>query len=218
VTDCVSKVDRRVRRSTAALQHALVELTLEKGYSATTIDDITNRADVARATFYAHYTDKQALLTSIATDLTDDMTIRFGPRAPMSSTTRGEVALEMFRHAETNRDIYRVLLGGAGDPPVLHAYVDALAKAAEVIFAARAKSLKVTPRLPVEFLARMWVGQHVALLSWWLLGDLPYTAEQVALMRTKYHVNGAEWAHGAAPGQWVFDASLYGPDAEVPVS
>ncbi|MGH8890531.1 MAG: TetR/AcrR family transcriptional regulator [Acidothermaceae bacterium] len=215
-----TKVDRRVRRSIAALQKALIELALEKGYQATTIEDITNRADVARATFYAHYSDKQALLTSIAIDLTEDMTRQFAPLAPVSATWNGAVSLAMFKHAAANRDVYRFVFSGAGDPPAFQAFVDSLAESTRRVFVSRlqrtrGEQTRVQPRQPVEFLARMWIGEQVALLSWWLHDDPPYTAEQMALMRTRYQIYGAEWAHGMEPGEWVFDESLFGPADDV---
>ena len=46
--------DRRVRRTQNLLAKALIALTLEKGYEAVTIRDITQRADVAYATFFRH--------------------------------------------------------------------------------------------------------------------------------------------------------------------
>ena len=58
----MKKLDRRVRRTQHALRTALIELTLEKGFEAVTILEITERADVGRSTFYAHFADKEDLL------------------------------------------------------------------------------------------------------------------------------------------------------------
>ena len=41
---------------------AFLALVIEKGYEKTTIQDILDRADVGRSTFYAHFRDKEALL------------------------------------------------------------------------------------------------------------------------------------------------------------
>jgi hypothetical protein len=46
-----TKIDPRVRRTRRILQDALVSLVLEKEYSAISIKDITNRAEVAYITF-----------------------------------------------------------------------------------------------------------------------------------------------------------------------
>ncbi|HEX2906841.1 MAG TPA: TetR family transcriptional regulator, partial [Phototrophicaceae bacterium] len=54
--------DLRVRRTRKLLQQALIELTVEKGFAAVTVRDITERAMVNRSTFYRHYLDKYELL------------------------------------------------------------------------------------------------------------------------------------------------------------
>lgn len=59
------KVDRRIARTRHLLQQAFVETVQEKGFTATSIQDITARANVRRSTFYAHFADKYALLESM---------------------------------------------------------------------------------------------------------------------------------------------------------
>ncbi len=61
----VKGVDPRVRRTRQLLQQAFMELLEEKGFSSMTIQNITERATVNRATFYAHFEDKYALMDSI---------------------------------------------------------------------------------------------------------------------------------------------------------
>ena len=56
------KIDPRVKRSREALEQAFVDLLREKGFQAITVQDITQRAGLNRATFYAHFPDKYALL------------------------------------------------------------------------------------------------------------------------------------------------------------
>lgn len=55
-------LDPRVRRTRASIQQAFLELLAEKGFQAITVKDITQRAEINRATFYAHFPDKYALL------------------------------------------------------------------------------------------------------------------------------------------------------------
>ncbi|CAM3372986.1 TetR/AcrR family transcriptional regulator [Paenibacillus lupini] len=57
-----NEADRRRRRSQLLLKQSFAELMREKGFTAMTIQDITDRADVHRGTFYAHFPDKFALL------------------------------------------------------------------------------------------------------------------------------------------------------------
>jgi AcrR family transcriptional regulator len=64
LTDQLSpeKLDPRVRRTRSLLEQAFMELILQKGFQAVTVQDIAERAGVNRATFYAHFGDKYALL------------------------------------------------------------------------------------------------------------------------------------------------------------
>lgn len=59
------KVDPRVKRTRRQLEQSFLELLEEKGFQSTTVRDITDRATVNRATFYAHFEDKVALLDHV---------------------------------------------------------------------------------------------------------------------------------------------------------
>jgi AcrR family transcriptional regulator len=53
--------DLRVRRTRMMIEKAFMELLEEKGFQSITIQEITDRAMVNRATFYDHFADKYAL-------------------------------------------------------------------------------------------------------------------------------------------------------------
>jgi AcrR family transcriptional regulator len=57
----VNDADPRVRRTRQLLQEALLALMAEKNFDAISVQDITERATLNRATFYAHFQDKYAL-------------------------------------------------------------------------------------------------------------------------------------------------------------
>src|SRR3954469_9597785 len=57
--------DRRVQRTRQVLQQAFMDVIQEKGFAATSIHDITERADLNRGTFYLHFEDKYQLLDAV---------------------------------------------------------------------------------------------------------------------------------------------------------
>lgn len=57
----MTKTDRRVQRTRELLQKSLIDLIGERGYDAITIQDIVDRANVARTIFYVHYSSKDDL-------------------------------------------------------------------------------------------------------------------------------------------------------------
>lgn len=75
-----TKVDPRIIRTKKLLVEAFQEVSREKKMSQITVKDITERATVNRATFYAHFTDKYDILdytlsVTILKDLNDSLTI-----------------------------------------------------------------------------------------------------------------------------------------------
>lgn len=58
-------IDRRAQRTRHVLEQAFLDILQEKGLTAMSIQEITERANVHRGTFYAHFADKYALLESI---------------------------------------------------------------------------------------------------------------------------------------------------------
>jgi AcrR family transcriptional regulator len=200
--------DRRVRRSRRELHRALIELSIEKGYDAVTVDDLAGRADIARRTFYAHYVDKDDLLRAIVDDLLADLLTSVGAVQPTDMRSlRGTVVKQMFAHGQDNRDVYRVILAGAGGGLGLRLLANTIADRATEVFSAQCQNLGVSPRLPIDFVARSFVGQHLTLMRWWLDGQTDYTLDQMTAMRVDTLIHGEAWALGFDEGDITFDRS-----------
>lgn len=58
--------NRRMKQTRQLLRQAFIDVMQEKGFMSMRIQDITERADVNRGTFYVHFTDKYALLEAIS--------------------------------------------------------------------------------------------------------------------------------------------------------
>jgi AcrR family transcriptional regulator len=76
------RVDPRVKRTRKLLAQAFMELMFEKGFQSITIQDVTDRATVNRATFYAHFEDKYDLLDSFIREQFEEW---LSQKAPISS-------------------------------------------------------------------------------------------------------------------------------------
>src|SRR6516162_647905 len=60
--------DARAARTANALRRALLELLEHKAWDEITVRDITSMADISYATFFRHYSTKEALLNEVASD------------------------------------------------------------------------------------------------------------------------------------------------------
>ena len=107
--------DRRVRRTRTLLVQALVSLILERGYARITVQDILDRADVGRSTFYAHFRDKEALLLSCFDGLREDLRRDLAGDGPgQGQPGPARAGSVVFAHAHQHRDVYRALCGRQG--------------------------------------------------------------------------------------------------------
>ena len=188
------KTDRRVRRTRRVLQEAFVALVLERGYDNVTIEDIAERADVARQTFYAHYGTKEDLLSavfmSMVGDLRNCLPYREGPWDAM----RTDAMEKLYRHAAEFRDIYRVCLH---ERVTRDAFLGGLIEETERNFSARIAALGITPRVPVAVMARAWAGAQLTLMQSLVDGDIQMPPEELADQGLHLMAAGAMWGHGS---------------------
>jgi AcrR family transcriptional regulator len=109
------KLDRRVRRTRRLLRAALFELMGEKGYETLTIQEITDRADLNRATFYLHYGSKDELLADGLEASFDKLVMQFDELSPEKPAWDDVSSILLtFRHTAEHADLYKMLLSDKG--------------------------------------------------------------------------------------------------------
>ncbi|HJY60548.1 MAG TPA: TetR/AcrR family transcriptional regulator [Streptosporangiaceae bacterium] len=188
-----SRVQRRVARTKAAIEDAFVQLVLERGYDKVTVEDITDRADLARATFYVHYPNKEAVQFAVFNRLTEDLVQRVANQGGPWNVVHRDVIQAAYKQAADMPDLYRACLS---DARTRQAHLSTLSRYAEQNFRDRLTALGKQPRVPVPVMARAFVGAHVAILEAWLAGELDGDVEELASMALDLLIYGAAWAHG----------------------
>ena len=188
-----SRVQRRVARTKAAIEDAFVQLVLEQGYERVAVEEITDRADLARATFYAHYPNKEAVLFAVFNRLIEDLMQRIAYQGGPWNEVRRDAMQTGFKHAAENPDLYRACLS---DARTRQAYMSILNLYAEQNFRDRLNALNRQPRVPVPVMARAFAGAHVAVLEAWLAGELSGDVEELASMTLDLLIAGSAWGHG----------------------
>jgi AcrR family transcriptional regulator len=183
------KRDRRVQRTRKLLRDSLVALSLEKGYDAVTIQDITDHANLGRATFYLHYRDKDDLLLSTLQALVDDLLSKIEPDLERVFA-EGDVApiRVIFQHAKAHRDLYRIMLRGQGGASVERQLREYTATNSQRYLNA---VLQARPSpIPVEIAANHLASSLLGVLHWWLDNDMPYSAGYMACAFFELGVTG----------------------------
>ena len=194
--------DRRVRRTRRLLREALLALVVEKGYDRVTVQDVLDRADLGRATFYAHFRDKEDLLTSGLAEL------RATLRGAMVAYARGELGppgaglaatRALFGHIVDHRRLYRALVSSRTGAVVVRQVRAELVGLAREHLEDMLAQHHSQARVPVEVQAEFTVGALLGLVTWWLDVGLPYSVDQMAAMWEQLITPALEAALGLTP-------------------
>jgi AcrR family transcriptional regulator len=171
-----TKVDRRSERTRQLLSAALIELMLEQRYDEITVQDIIDRANVGRSTFYAHYVDKEDLLVSGFTRALDMLS---QPPQPQHGSEQALPSLgRFFQHVQEHVQLYKALVRSGGVERLLkkshqHMRRNIEQHLADLIPAGQA------PDAPLPLVADYLAGAVFNMLTWWLDNDMPRTPEQM---------------------------------------
>ena len=177
----MTKTDRRIQRTRQLLQKALVELINESDYDTITIQDIVDRANVGRTTFYKHYNSKDELFMSCHEAMISEFHI--SPLHPLSKEellspeTPSEMTLA-YHHLEQRRARLYPIFQGKDSQLILRQIRDRSSREIEANLVATFGETKSI--IPLDMLANYLAGAQIALMQWWLEKRRPHTTENLA--------------------------------------
>ena len=204
------KTDRRVSRTRRLLRDALFALILEKGFDAVTVEEITNRADLGRTTFYLHYRDKEDLLMESIGELVDDL-IEQMARLPVaewqleigaSNFTPSPAIVLPLQHVAENARLYRIILRGEGTYSVSLRLREIIVQASNEmlhVLLEKERLAAIHPQVPMDVFLNFLAGSWLGLITWWLENDMPYPPEEMAMMFQMMILRGAADVLGVTP-------------------
>ena len=185
-TPPLSRHERRRQQTRKLLIQTTLQLVLEKGYDAITIQDITDKADLGRGTFYIHFKDKEEVIWTMFQDLFRELEQKAHNQL---DRTMPQVEyyglLNIFNHANQNKDLYRLMFGGQGSAMLTARVQDFLARSILDDIRNAPDSLEINFHLPEEVEAQILTGMISRLLFWWLETPNNYTAGEMAAMTYK---------------------------------
>jgi AcrR family transcriptional regulator len=182
-TPQTSRHERRRLQTRKQLIETTMQLVLEKGYDAISIQDITDRADLGRGTFYLHFKDKEEIVWSVFQELF--RTLEQDAHRQLDHNAPGVEyygLLNIFHHAAEHRDLYRVMLGGKGSAMLTTRVQDFMAESFLYDIRNAPPPTNVDFNIPSEIEAQILTGTISRLLFWWLETTNDYSVEQMATM------------------------------------
>ncbi|HKA83062.1 MAG TPA: TetR/AcrR family transcriptional regulator [Acidimicrobiales bacterium] len=174
------RTDRRVRRTRDLLRSAFVSLVHEKGYDRITVQDILDRADVGRSTFYAHYRDKEDLLRSGFEDVHAALAAEraAAEREAGRETPFLQPLLAVFQHVGAYRQSWGPTSRTGGHALIARILQEGIDDLVRAHF--RAQFPAADPnQLEIDAAMRFVSSACMGVLMWWLDQDVAWSAEEV---------------------------------------
>jgi AcrR family transcriptional regulator len=176
----MAKTDRRVTRTRELLERALVELIGERGYDAITIQDIVDRANVGRTTFYVHYRSKEKLFMSCHAAIVSKFHFGLHPvsQEELLSPQAPPGMISAYRHLLDTRALLYPIFQGKDGPLILRRIRDQSAQ--EIKASLCAAFAEGDSTIAFDVLANYLAGAQITLVQWWLEKRQPQTPENLA--------------------------------------
>jgi len=173
------KKDRRIRRTRQLLQSALLALLKEKRYEAISVQDIIERADVARSTFYVHYVDKDDLLVGEQGIFASNLDQHSGAASHIELKSSSVFPTHLwFMHIKAQSHILKVIERDTAMDLAMKTLQGIIRRSVQERVEEHIQN-DANAAVPVSLIVDYLAGSLMILLQWWLKQGMPYPPERM---------------------------------------
>lgn len=159
------KTDRRITKTKKLLSQALMDLILEKGYNNVTIQDILNKSNVGRSTFYWHYENKDQLFLD-------------GPEnlgKPLFNKDVSSIDFQtLCTHIYSHKRLAKAVIGKNSGSIIIDFLKKKIEKGLNESFA-KHYNQNISDKKELQYLSKVTASAITALLTTWVQDDFYYT-------------------------------------------
>ena len=166
--------DRRIQKTRKLLHDALSSLIQEKPYDEIAVQEILDRANVGRSTFYMHFSDKDELLVSSIYDLLGPVDATPLPSSGKRHERIVSFSRPIFEHIYRHRHTGGARMGTRGRA-IIHEHLQkALAQriSGEVRKDLQSRG-KTVGQIPTDLLVQYVASTFILVLNWWVATRSP---------------------------------------------
>ncbi|MCH4169002.1 MAG: TetR/AcrR family transcriptional regulator [Streptococcaceae bacterium] len=187
-------MDLRIKRTNKLINEAFIKLVAEKGFDKVTIQDIAEEAMINRATFYAHYKDKQDLFDQIL----DEFMKKFSFLLKSSEIVQADnvevkhiknLLTRFYNNLQKNPELAKALITGNNKEIITEKFVKILNEQYSDLF----KTVEVKnggDNVPIDFVIAYLTSIFVGTLVWWVHNQDQIEPKQLAELVIKLVSNG----------------------------
>lgn len=175
-------MDRRQKKTRTAIFEGFVALLAKRDFNKISVGDIIERANVGRATFYAHFETKEFLLKELCQELFAHIfEAEIGSETAhahfFDCDTQSSVFLHLFQHLKKNDNHILDLLASQNNnlfSEYFKADLKELVKSQREFF-----SEKKPERIPQEFWVNHISATFVETVKWWIENGMKETPQEI---------------------------------------
>ena len=175
-------MDRRQRKTREAIFNAFILLLSKKHYNNVTVGEIIEKADVGRATFYAHFETKDYLLKDLCAELFDhifsaERETDEDKRNIFDCDSHDAVFLHLFKHIKKNdNNICKLLSSKNNDLFLEYFKTEVRALIIKHLSDFDAKKPEIVPE---DFWVHHVTATFIETLRWWIENKMQQSPETI---------------------------------------
>ena len=196
-------MDRRKRKSRKAIFDACVSLVQEKDFQNITINEIVERADLNRGTFYLHFEDKFDMMNSFENEMIEKIeeaivnNLPKGPSNQQFIQSRYDTIVEMLTCYEDNKELLQLLLKSSHNA----SFQTKLREKIKLVLIEKIfPSLeKVELDIPIDLFVMIFTSVSLSMAEFAHQSEKPIDTEQLAKFLLNIMVHGPAKTLGILP-------------------
>jgi len=170
--------DRRVVKTQQIIYEAFFWLMKEKQYDKITVQEIIDRANVGRSTFYSHFGTKDELLKSSIENMMDMLNQHMSHVIDNTDMHRLIPVAELFKHIKENSRLMKSLIKGKSADLFVDKVQTYLNEIIEIHICSQLTK-GTQPKVPMTIFTNYISSTLIFLLKWWLDNNMQYTPSQM---------------------------------------
>ena len=185
----ISRRERKKIKTKSEILRAARHLFEEKGYEDTSIEDITEKSDVSKGTFFNYFTNKEGILLAIAEDEVEDLEELIECEGGCYTLAAEKIKLVMKRllidsvpymHL-TGRMVFSTIINYGDDNSPFRRIYEML----DLFTADAQKSGEFSPEIPARYIVTSVLGAYYGLIFKWF----EYKNEKIEWQELEYTLN-----------------------------
>ncbi len=186
--------DLRVKRTRKLITQAFFALLRKKKFEKISIQEIADSAMINRATFYAHYADKQDLYDSLVdeflanfSEILDEQNLVDGNNVHVKEIET--MLARFYDFVRDNPEVARIITDRASDESLINRFLEILSKRYKALFEqleVREMDVVVPNDFVISYISSILVGT----LNWWINSSQQMSSKDFAHLIIKLISNG----------------------------